>query len=248
MVRHSTNAQVAPALTILLAVCDPQSMERGWTAESARALGFASCPIVGPPPALTPLPLDLSSSHQPGVYLLPLCDIPFGCCFFMEPWTVTRSSLRMLRRVAAFCRPLRPVLLLVSFPRSRSTVVGVLGLCWMWQYVPFARQRRPVVGVWGLCWLLRGSFDCCCCPHPSVLRPSTTCLAACLPPPAQHTQNGKPGATCRSALPYATPSAAGTGWQWRTPATRWSWGRRTRSAAAAAPRTSPRASCRGPRT
>ena len=26
------------------------------------------------------------------------------------PWTVTRSSLRMLRRVAAFCRPLRPVL------------------------------------------------------------------------------------------------------------------------------------------
>ena len=45
------------------------------------------------------------------------------------PWTVTRSSLRMLPRVAAFCRPLRPVLLLVSFPRSRSPVVGVLGLC-----------------------------------------------------------------------------------------------------------------------
>ena len=59
----------------------------------------------------------------------PLCDIPSGCCFFTGPWTVTRSSLRMLRRVAAFCRPLRPVLLLVSFPRSRSPVVGVLGLC-----------------------------------------------------------------------------------------------------------------------
>ena len=41
-----------------------------------------------------------------------------GCCSFTGPWTVTRSSLRMLRRVAAFCRPLRPVLLLVSFPRS----------------------------------------------------------------------------------------------------------------------------------
>ena len=52
-----------------------------------------------------------------------------GCCFFTGPWTVTRSSLRMLRRVAAFCRPLRPVPLLVSFPRSRSPVVGVLGLC-----------------------------------------------------------------------------------------------------------------------
>ena len=59
----------------------------------------------------------------------PPCDIPSGCCFFTGPWTVTRSSLRMLRRVAAFCRPLRPVLLLVSFPRLRSPVVGVPGLC-----------------------------------------------------------------------------------------------------------------------
>ena len=32
----------------------------------------------------------------------PLCDIPSGCCFFTGPWTVTRSSLRMLRWVAAF--------------------------------------------------------------------------------------------------------------------------------------------------
>ena len=54
------------------------------------------------------------------------------------PWTVTHSSLRVLRRVAAFCRPLRPVLLLVSFPRSRCPVVGVPGLCWM-RRVPFGR-------------------------------------------------------------------------------------------------------------
>ena len=60
---------------------------------------------------------------------LRVCDIPSGCCSFTGPWTVTRSSLRMLRRVAAFWRPLRPVLLLVSFPHSRSPVVGVLGLC-----------------------------------------------------------------------------------------------------------------------
>ena len=66
-----------------------------------------------------------ASKHPPP----PLCDIPFGCCIFTGPWTVTRSSLRMLRRVAAFCRPLRPVLLLVLYPRSRSPVVGVLGLC-----------------------------------------------------------------------------------------------------------------------
>ena len=48
--------------------------------------------------------------------------------------------LRMLCRATAFCRPLRPVLLLASFLRSRSPVVGVLGLCWMWRDVPFARQ------------------------------------------------------------------------------------------------------------
>ena len=63
----------------------------------------------------------------------PWCDIPSGYCFFAGSWTVTRSSLRMLRRVAAFCRPLRPVLLLVSFPRSQ------MGLCWMWPDAPFAR-------------------------------------------------------------------------------------------------------------
>ena len=69
----------------------------------------------------------------------PPCDIPSGCCSFMGPWTVPRSSLRMLRQVAAFCRLLRPVLRLVSFPRSRSPVVGVLGLCWMWRDAPFGR-------------------------------------------------------------------------------------------------------------
>ena len=78
--------------------------------------------------------LQLEVEH-PGVVIilisptpLPLCDIPSGCCFFTGPWTVTRSSLRMLRRVAAFCRPLRPVLLPVSFPRSQRPVVGVLRL------------------------------------------------------------------------------------------------------------------------
>ena len=79
-----------------------------------------------------------------GVTPPPLCDIPSGCRSFTGPWTVTRSSLRTLRRVAAFCRPLRPVLLLVSFPRSRSPVVGVLGLCWLRRDVPRARQWRPV--------------------------------------------------------------------------------------------------------
>ena len=109
----------------------------------------------------------------------PLCDIPSDCCSFTGPWTLTRSALRMLRWVAAFCRPLRPVLLLVSFSRSRSPV-GVLGLCWMWHDVPFARQRRPIIGVLRMCWLLPGSFDCFCCPRASVHRPSIACLAVFL--------------------------------------------------------------------
>ena len=92
-----------------------------------------------------------SNNHQsyPPSSLVPPppCDITSGCCSFTGPWTVTRSSLRMLRRVAAFCRPLRPVLLLVS----RSPVVGVPGLRWMWRDVPFACQRRPIIGVLRMC-------------------------------------------------------------------------------------------------
>ena len=95
----------------------------------------------GPPP---PGPLDKPPPPPPPerATVRPPCDIPSSCCSFTGPWTVTRSSLSMLRRVAAFCRP---VLLLVSFPCSRCPVVGVLGLCWMWRDVPFAHQRRPVV-------------------------------------------------------------------------------------------------------
>ena len=136
-------------------------------------LGLVSLPCVGRLCAQLLCCLRFSQFRPPP----PLCDIPSGCCFFTGPWTVTRSSLRMLCRVAAFCRPLRPVLLLVLFPRSRSPVVGVLGLCWMLHGVPFVCQRRPVVGIVRLCWLLWGSFDCFCCPHTSVLRPSTTCLS-----------------------------------------------------------------------
>ena len=31
----------------------------------------------------------------------PLCGVPSGCCFFTGPWTVTHSSLCMLRRAGA---------------------------------------------------------------------------------------------------------------------------------------------------
>ena len=89
----------------------------------------------------------LNSAQVKGVVgSAPLCDIPSGYCFFTGPWTVTRSSLRMLRRVAAFCRPLRLVLLLVSLPRSRSPVVSVPGLCWMWRGVPWALPPSPHPG------------------------------------------------------------------------------------------------------
>ena len=130
------------------------------------------------PPSL-PLPIAPTAPT-------PLCDIPSGC-FFTGPWTVTRSSLRMLCRVAAFCWPLWPLLLLVLLPRSQSPVVGVLGLCWMWHAVPFARQRRPVVGIVRLCWLLWGSFDCFCCSSRSLDQQtharSKVCTHPAPPPP-----------------------------------------------------------------
>ena len=50
----------------------------------------------------------------------------------------------------------------------------------MWHGVPFACQQRPIVGVLRMCWLLSGSFDCFCCPHTSVHRPSISCLAVFL--------------------------------------------------------------------
>ena len=78
-------------------------------------------------PSRRTVPKHVSATRSPPPP--PPCDIPSGCWFFTGPWAVTRSSLRMLRRGAAFCRPLRPVLMLVSFPHSRSPVVGVLGLC-----------------------------------------------------------------------------------------------------------------------
>ena len=85
----------------------------------------------------------------------PPCDIPSRCCFFTGPWTVTRSSLRMLRRVAAFCRPLRPVLLLVSFPRSRSPVVGVPGAVLDVEWCAVCASVAPSS------WHIGGCAGCC---------------------------------------------------------------------------------------
>ena len=101
-------------------------------------LPHAHTALPKPPDFATFLKDEVFLRNCPRLKVSPLCDSPSGCCFFTGPWTVTRSSLRMLRRVAAFCRPLQPVLLLVMFPRLWSPVVGVLGLCCMWHGVPFA--------------------------------------------------------------------------------------------------------------
>ena len=68
----------------------------------------------------------------------------------------------------------------------------------MWHSVPFARQRCPVVGVLRMCWLLPGSFDCFCCPHTFVHRPSIACLAVFLCAPGALVLNAlsKPSTIC----------------------------------------------------
>ena len=79
-------------------------------------------PTAPPPHPWTPSPCGAlyGPGGTPAVALRrppppPVCDIPSRCCLFTGPWTVTRSPLRMSRRVAAFRRPLRPVLLRASF-------------------------------------------------------------------------------------------------------------------------------------
>ena len=100
---------------------------RGGGASSAAA--HASANVLRVTKRTPPAPYCQGAVLYPGMHWeRGACDIPSGCCFFMGPWTVTRSSLRVLRRVAAFCRPLRPVFLVVSFPRSRSAAVRVPGV------------------------------------------------------------------------------------------------------------------------
>ena len=60
--------------------------------------------VCAPPCVCTALYVDCAPRQRH----TPLCDIPSGCCSFTGPWTVTCSSLRMLRWVVAFCRPRQP--------------------------------------------------------------------------------------------------------------------------------------------
>ena len=87
--------------------------------------------------------------------------LPFACC------VGSLRSVGRCGRCSCWCR----------FRVRGAQWFGVLGLCWMWRDVLFARQWRPIIGVLRMCWLLPGSFDCFCCPHTSVHRPSIACLA-----------------------------------------------------------------------
>ena len=73
-----------------------------------------------PPKTKMDAPNDHNARARTGTHIItdanipyrpasPLCGMPSGCCFCTAPRTVTRSSLGMLRWVAAFCRPLQPV-------------------------------------------------------------------------------------------------------------------------------------------
>ena len=132
-------------------------------------------------PFLTLEPVSTVSMLSFDIFLpspIPLCDIPSGCCFFTEAWAVTRSSLRMLRRVAAFCPPLRPVFLLVSFSHWRSPVTGVVLVGVVVGVGVVLRFLRPT--------LLRAqvtplaAFPCACGPTLPTLHASTMCLPAML--------------------------------------------------------------------
>ena len=116
--------------------------------------GATPTPATRPPPRVT-FRLVVVPLWGPGQSPV----LPFACC------VGSLLSVGRCGRCSCWCRF-----------RVRA-VVGVPGLCWMWRGVPFARQRRPIIGVLRMCWLLPGSFDCFCCPHTSVHRPSIACLA-----------------------------------------------------------------------
>ena len=65
------------------------------------ARGFDPCARDQPPPLTAPKGGLKGTQRRGWVPLTPIpCDIPSRCCFFTGPRTVTRSSLRVLRRVA----------------------------------------------------------------------------------------------------------------------------------------------------
>ena len=149
--------------------------------------------------------------------LAPLCDIPSGCCSFTGPWTVTRSSLRMLRRVAAFCRPLRPVLLLVSFPRSWSPVVGVPGAVLDVAGCAVCASAAP--DIWRIEDVLVVAGVVCPPPKGDAELLSKTLVR----PPVPNT-GGQCGLPSGIWTPSGAAAAAIAGtWRWR-PTRRWCWG------------------------
>ena len=73
----------------------------------------------------TGLPLDCfdeDQQHHIAPPPPPMCDILSGCCFFAGALDSHPFFPSHVASGRCFCRPLRPVLLLVSFPHSRSPV------------------------------------------------------------------------------------------------------------------------------
>ena len=109
----------------------------------------------------------IQCKHKGTVDPPPPCDIPSGCCFFTGPWTVTRSALRMLRRVAAFCRlPFLPP----THPQSK-------GLLEASRSGPVQHVRPPAGGGGGSGLLHRNQLPPPLPPRSSVL--SVQCAGSC---------------------------------------------------------------------
>ena len=72
--------------------CLLRSPNSGWDEPPVTA--FPHAPVFEAfPQAIPCLTLLLAIGKR---WAAPLCDIPSGCCSFTGPWTVTRSSLRIL--------------------------------------------------------------------------------------------------------------------------------------------------------
>ena len=133
-------------------MCAPMGSQPVWTGATMTTIRNRNnqwSPVHCSVPRIVRFPAMGSRMRPPA----PLRDIPSGCGFFPGPWTVTRSSLCMLRRGCV----------LLAAAGARAGVVSAFAVRSGWcagavlvAVGASCALAVPVIGVPQLCWLSRG--------------------------------------------------------------------------------------------
>ena len=95
---HSQTLLKPAADRLDLRMCCVTCGQPGQSAVQSDSTACLGCTVQPQPHTGAEYPMN--QTHPASPPPAPLCDIPSGCCSFTGPWTVTRSSLHMLCRVA----------------------------------------------------------------------------------------------------------------------------------------------------